>query len=116
MWGHTDSFGRAAGAVASSPSAPLVGAATVTRNNADGGLVIWELQTGLQCELKLRRYPATAFFRVAFEYQNWNTIGPPTGGAGFGGTIGTLTTNSFSSARLGDTELVGGTVATGFTW
>jgi hypothetical protein len=116
MWGHSDSFGRAAGTVASSPSAPLVGAATVTRNNADADLVTWEAQTGVQFEFPLAMFPATAFFRVGAEYQDWDINGPPTGGAGFGGTIGTLTTNSFSSAGLGDTELMGGTVAMGFTW
>jgi hypothetical protein len=116
MWGHSDSFGRAAGAVAASPSAPLVGAATVTRNNAESDLVVWETQAGLQFEMALRNYPAKAFLRLAFEYQNWDINGPPTGGAGFSGTIETLTTSSFSSASLGDTDLMGGSVATGFTW
>ena len=116
MWGHTDSFGRSAGAVASSPSAPLVGAATVTRNNAESDLVILEASAGVQFEFELQDLPATAFFRVGGEYQDWDINGPPTGGAGFGGTIGDLTTNSFSSAGLGDTELVGGSAAVGFTW
>jgi hypothetical protein len=116
LWGHTDSFGRVAGAVASSPSAPLVGAATVTRNNAISQLTIAEMQVGIQWEFALQSVPMTTFFRTAFEYQNWNVNGPPTGGAGFGGTIGTLTTNSFSSAGLGDAQLYGLSVATGFTW
>jgi hypothetical protein len=116
MWGHSDSFGRAAGTVVSNPSAPLAGAATVTRNNAEADMVTWEAQTGVQFEFPLEMLPATAFFRVGAEYQDWDINGPPTGGAGFGGTIGTLTTNSFSSAGLGDTELVGGTMAAGFTW
>ena len=116
LWGHSDSFGRAAGAIASSPSAPLVGAATVTRNNAEADLVILEANVGVQLEFALRHLPATAFLRVAFEYQDWDINGPPTGGAGFGGTIGDLTTSSFSSAGLGDTELTGASVATGFTW
>lgn len=116
MWGHSDSFGRAAGTVVSNPSSPLAGAATVTRNNADADLVTWEAQTGVQFEFPLAMFPATAFFRVGAEYQDWDINGPPTGGAGFGGTIGTLTTNSFASAGLGDTELVGGTAAMGFTW
>jgi hypothetical protein len=116
LWGRTDSFGSAAGTVASSPSAPLVGAATVTRNNAQSDLEILEAQIGVQWEFELRYFPATAFFRTAFEYQNWNITGPPTGGAGFGGTIGDLTTNSFASANLGDTHLKGASFATGFTW
>ena len=116
MWGHSDSYGRSVGAVASSPSAPLVGAATVTRNNADSNLVINEFQLGLQFDFALRQLPATAFFRTAFEYQNWDINGPLTGGAGFGGTIGDLTTNSFASAGLGDTQLLGLALATGFSW
>jgi len=116
MWGHTDSFGRSAGAVANSPDPPLVGAATVTRNNAESDLIVLEAQAGVQLELALRQFPATAIFRIAGEYQNWDINGPPTGGAGFGGTLGDLTTSSFASAGLGDTELIGGSVAAGFTW
>lgn len=116
IWGHSDSFGRAAGAVADSPSSPLVGAATVTRDNVESDLMIWEAQFGMQAEFALRCLPATAFLRAAIEYQNWDITGPPTGGAGFGGTIGDLTTNSFSRAGLGDTEVKGASVAAGFTW
>jgi hypothetical protein len=116
MWGHTDSFGRAAGAVTNDPNPPLDGAATVTRNNAESDLVILEASAGVQFEFELRNYPATAFFRVGGEYQDWDINGPPTGGAGFGGTIGDLTTNSFSAAGLGDTELIGGSMAVGFTY
>ncbi len=115
-YGTTDSFGRAAGAVASSPSAPLVGAATVTRNNADARMEIIETQIGLDIEHQLRCCRAKAFFRVAGEYQYWELNGRPTGGAGFGGTIGDLTTNSFASAGLGDTRLIGLALSTGLTW
>lgn len=116
MEGQTDSFGRSAGAVASSPSAPLVGAATVSRNNSDANLYIGEFQLGLECEYRLRCLPAYVFLRTSYEYQDWNIVGRPTGGAGFGGTIGELTTNSFASAGLGDTQLQGVTFATGLTW
>jgi hypothetical protein len=116
LWGHSDSFGRSAGAIASSPSAPLVGAATVTRNNAEATMDIFELQLGGQWDFELRRLPMNAFFRAAFEYQYWHIDGPPTGGAGFGGTIGDLTTNSFSRASLGDASLVGATLGAGLTW
>ena len=116
LGGHTTSFGRAAGTVASSPSAPLVGAATVTRANADAEVDIWEYQVGLQLDVPLKNIPANAFFRTAFEYQNWDIDAPPTGGAGFGGTIGELTTNSFASAGIGHANLVGLAVGCGFTW
>src|SRR4051812_12375861 len=42
-------------------------------------------------------------------------IGSP-GGAGFGGTIGQLTTNNFSSAGSGGMTLHGVTLGTGLTW
>jgi hypothetical protein len=102
--------------VASSPSAPLVGAATVTRNNAKSDLQIAEIQVGVEWDYALECIPANFFFRTAYEYQDWNIVGPPTGGAGFGGTIGELTTNSFSAAGLGDMQLNGLTFATGLTW
>lgn len=116
LGGHTDSFGRSDGTVASSPSAPLVGAATVTRANADAELDIMEYQVGLQLDFPLRFIPANAFFRTAFEYQNWDIDAPPTGGAGFGGTIGEITTNSFASAGIGAAHLTGLVLGTGFTW
>jgi hypothetical protein len=55
------------------------------------------------------------FFRTTFEYQNWSIHGLPTGGAGFGGTIGELTTNSFASAGIGRANLVGLSLARGST-
>ncbi len=116
LGGHTTSFGRSDGTVASSPSAPLVGAATVTRARADGELDIFEFQAGMQADYALKRLPVNAFFRCAFEYQNWDIDAPPTGGAGFGGTIGELTTNSFASAGIGHAYLYGVVLGTGFTW
>jgi hypothetical protein len=116
LGGHTTSFGRSDGTIASSPSAPLVGAATVTRADADAELDIFEYQVGMQADFPLKRIPVNAFFRVAFEYQNWDIDAPPTGGAGFGGTIGEITTNSFASAGIGHAYLYGIALATGFTY
>jgi hypothetical protein len=116
LYGSSDSFGRADGTVASSPSAPLVGAATVRRNNSDARLYIYELETGAEFEYPLAQIPATFFFRASYEMQNWDIDGKPTGGAGFGGTIGDLTTNSFASAGLGGMIVQGVTLGTGLTW
>ncbi|MBL9164464.1 MAG: hypothetical protein JNL18_17185 [Planctomycetaceae bacterium] len=102
--------------MASSPSAPLGGAATVTRADADAELDTWEYQVGLYMGFPLRFVPASAFFRTALEYQKWHVVGPPTGGAGFGGTIGELTTISFASAGIGGANLVGRALGCGFTW
>jgi hypothetical protein len=114
--GFTNSLGRSDGTVADSPSAPLVGAATVTRNHAVAEMSIYELQAGLEFEWALRDIPANFFFRTAYEYQKWDIDGLPTGGAGFGGTIGEITTNSFASAGLGGMVLEGISIGTGLTW
>ena len=116
--GHTTSFARADGAIASSPSAPLVGAATVTRADADARMYIFELQGGWEYEQSLAFCPANFFFRVGYELQRWDIDGLPTGGAGFGGTIGEITTNSFASADARKAGLVveGVTLGTGLTW
>src|SRR5205085_190558 len=116
LGGHTDSFARADGTVASSPSAPLVGAATVRRMEGEAHATISELQTGVQVDMPLAYVPASAFFRTTLEYQNWCIHGLPTGGAGFGGTIGEITTNSFASAGLGRANLIGLSLATGINW
>jgi hypothetical protein len=114
--GETTSFGRSDGTVASSGSAPLVGAATVTRANAKAECDIAEFQTGVQFDFDLAIVPASVFFRTAFEYQFWDVDAPPTGGAGFGGTIGEITANSFASAGIGDAILYGVSVSTGVNW
>jgi hypothetical protein len=116
LGGHTDSFGRSAGTIVDNPNTPLSGAATVTRNNAESEMDIVEFQAGTQWDFPLRRLPVNAFFRAAVEYQMWDIDGPPTGGAGFGGTIGELTTNSFASAGLGGANMVGLALGCGFTW
>jgi len=116
MTGHSFSMARVAGTVASSPSAPLVGAATVTRNNEDTSMYIAEFQAGLQWEPALEYLPANLFFRSAFEYQKWSVNGPPVGGVGFGGTINNATINSFAPANNGNADLFGFSFATGMTW
>lgn len=117
LQGDSRSGSRTVGTVASSPSAPLVGAATVTRTvNDETELEIVEAQVGLHLEHPLAFAPVTAFFRTAFEYQFWYIDAPPVGGAGFGGTIGTLTTNSFASASNGEAKLLGLSISTGFSW
>jgi hypothetical protein len=100
--GKTDAFGSVAGSIASSPSAPLVGAATVTRNDADAKGRIQDLEYGL-------RYDFTpsdrigSFISLTHTGTTLKIRGQPTGGAGFGGTIGTLTTNSFAQAGMAST-------------
>jgi hypothetical protein len=97
--GETDAFGSAAGTVASSPSTPLVGAATVSRNNSEATGKRQDMELGLQYDFA----PAarfSSFVRVSYTQTELKIRGRATGGAGFGGTIGDLTTNSFSTAGM----------------
>jgi len=115
--GESDSFGRAVGTVASSPSAPLVGAATVTRNNATATeLEIGETRYGVQADFGATGARFRPFSRLVYEKMSWQLDGPPTGGAGFGGTIGDLTTSSFASAGLGRANLEGWSLAVGMAF
>jgi hypothetical protein len=100
--GKTDAFGSAAGSIASSPSAPLVGAATVTRNDADAKGKTRDLEYGLQYDFAPSAR-VSSFVSLTYSETRLDIRGLPTGGAGFGGTIGTLTTNSFAQAGMAST-------------
>lgn len=115
-WGTSDNAAGVAGTVASSPSSPLVGGAVVTRADAEAEMSIGELQFGVQWDRRLKCIRANWFLHTAFEYQVWKIDQPPTGGVGFGGTIGNLTTNSFMSAREGKADLYGISFGTGLAW
>lgn len=114
--GNSDMFARAAGTVASSPSAPLVGAATDRDDNIASTLNIIESQLGLQYEFRLMDMPHHCFVRCAFEAQYWNLNNNADSASGFGGTIGEITTNSFASGGAGKATLIGLSLSTGFTW
>lgn len=77
----------ASGAVASSPSAPLVGAATVTRFYGDK----YGKSLGAGMDVKLTD---NLIARLEYIYDDFGKFAP-IGGAGFGGTIGEITVNSF---------------------
>ena len=83
----------ASGFIASSPSAPLVGAATVSRGDLEQTLYGYSIGGGL--EAKLSRHFRLRTEYIYDDYGSFET--KPIGGAGFGGTIGNLTTNSFVS-------------------
>lgn len=117
IYGRSISQGSASGTVVSNPSTPLSGAATVTRDtNQNVNMGIVEAQLGIEWQHELAFAPAQFFFRPTVEFQYWEMYGPPTGGAGFGGTIGELTTNSFASAGLGRVGLLGGSIAMGLIY
>ena len=106
--GDSDSFGRVVGTAASSPNPPLLGAATVTRNNVtQTDLEMGENRYGIQADFGAPGTRFRSYARLAYETMKWELSGPPTGGAGFGGTVGNLQVNSFTSAGLGRAELYG---------
>ena len=83
---------------------------------SDGQLFIGEVQLGAQWNFELVRNRADAFFRLALEYQYWDTSNTAAETArsieGTGNGIGA------AGSRSGDTavSLIGFTIATGFTW
>lgn len=81
----------ASGFVASPPSAPLVGKATVSRVQSKD---VWANSIGGGAQYKLEEHLAV---RVEYLRDSAKINLLPTGGAGFGGTIGNQTTNSFIS-------------------
>ena len=81
------------GAVASNPSSPLLGAATVTRSGL--GKTVYGYSIGGGVEMKASH---NIRLRTEYIYDDYGSIESlPVGGAGFGGTIGDLTINSFVS-------------------
>jgi hypothetical protein len=97
--GKTTAFGSAAGSVASSPSAPLVGAATVTRADGKATGKLHDMEFGLQYDFSAT-VRTSSFVRVTYTRKELKIRGLRTGGAGFGGTINDLTINSSAIAGM----------------
>lgn len=116
LGGRSVSRARESGTVAVSPNSPLLGSATVTREDDEATMSIGELQAGVQWDFALQRLPASGFARIGLEHQHWNIDSLPVGGVGFGGTLSDLTVNSFTSAGHGDTSLLGFAISMGFNW
>lgn len=76
-------------------------------------LIMGETRYGVQADLGRAGSRFRSFARLTFERMEWNLDGPPTGRAGFGGTIGNLTTSGFASAGLGGARLEGWSLALG---
>lgn len=81
------------GFVIAPPSAPLVGAATVARNFSPETLIGNTIGGGFE-------FKATDDLSIRGEYlrDTYSWSHAPIGGAGFGGTIGNVTTNGFAAA------------------
>ncbi|MFT6672975.1 MAG: opacity protein-like surface antigen [Afipia broomeae] len=101
FFSYGKSYGTVSGSIGSSaggftispPSFPLLGAATVTRTFAPENLIGTSIGGGFE-------FKATDDLSIRGEYlrdtYTWSHL--PIGGAGFGGSIGNLTTNSFAAA------------------
>ena len=101
FFSYGKSYGTVAGSIGSSaggftispPSAPLLGAASVTQTFAPENLIGTSIGGGFE-------FKATDELSIRGEYlrdtYTWSHL--PIGGAGFGGTIGNITTNSFAAA------------------
>ena len=93
--GDSDSFGRVVGTAASSPN-PTRNIVTQT------DLEMGENRYGIQADFGAPGTRFRSYARLAYETMKWELSGPPTGGAGFGGTVGNLQVNSFTSACNSD--------------
>lgn len=85
---------------------------------SDGNLFIGEIRVGGQWEAPLQCIPATAFLRLAFEYQYWSTNDAGEAGAfstvaPAGGDAMLVVGSSTTDASM---SLVGFTVGTGLNW
>jgi hypothetical protein len=114
--GRSDIYARAVGTIASSPSAPLVGAGNDAESNVPSTLHIIESQLGLQYEFGVMDRPFNCFVRCAFEVQHWQIDNGEVVDSGFGGTIGEISTNSRAFGGAGSATLVGLGISTGLTW
>ncbi len=85
------------GFVASPPGAPLVGKATISRPQAKD---VWANSIGGGAQYKLAEKVSV---RVEYLRDSAKVNLMPTGGAGFGGTIGNQTTNAFISGGTKET-------------
>ncbi|MBN2579610.1 MAG: hypothetical protein JXB10_11520 [Pirellulales bacterium] len=81
-----------------------------------GTLFIGEIQLGVQWNFELSKYIADAFFRFAVEYQYWDTS--KTGSGTQCSYAGPEEYLGVATATAGDAQvdLIGFTIATGFTW
>ena len=101
------------------PDTGLAGSENGTLARGNGTMFIGEVQIGTQWNFQLCHNCADAFVRVALEYQYWNTQN--TGGAdsfsdAFVSDGTTITGHAVAHAGDSRTDLIGFTVATGFTW
>ncbi len=88
-------------------------------SRGNGTMFIGEVQVGTQWNFQLCRGCADAFVRLALEYQYWNTQN--TGGAAafsdaFVSDGSTILGHAVARSGESSLDLIGFTVATGFTW
>ncbi|MEM8864035.1 MAG: hypothetical protein AAGF31_00630 [Planctomycetota bacterium] len=119
VWGkitnsvETDTIEVTSGATAGSYNGAFAG--------VNDAMFIGEVQLGAQVDYRVFCFPADAFFRVAFEYQYWDAgegAAAATSFAGFGGPDPAPFSQgqAFAEADGLTLDLVGLSIATGFTW
>jgi hypothetical protein len=113
--GTSDSFGRAAVSVAAPPGS-MTSSVSIDRSDSNASMTIAELQAGVEYDIQLSCIPACAFFRVAYEYQNWNIDGRPATGPSISGTANNVDVTASASPGIGDLQLNGVSLATGLAW
>jgi len=113
--GDSDSFGRAAVDITSPPN-NLNNSIAIRRHDGSASMTIGELQAGVGYDVQLSLIPAYAFFRVGYEYQNWDIDGHAANGPNYNGSVGNVDVSATVSPGIGDLRFNGLTLATGLAW
>jgi hypothetical protein len=113
--GRSDSFGRASVAIGTG-GASFGNSISSSRQDGNASLTIAELQAGIEYDIPLACVPAEAFFRVGYEFQDWNIDGRAAAGLNTNGSAGPINLSAVASPGIGDMQLNGVTLATGLTW
>ena len=114
LWGDAQ-----AAATASSVAFDGGGVALDTQGAIGEGsteMSIAEFQIGIQWEYKLRRLPASAFFRTAFEYQYWDVDGDGSATVASAAIAPGTIASGAANAGGAEVDLYGLAIGTGFTW
>jgi hypothetical protein len=114
LWGEAANGGAATAAYANSDG--FEHDAYVDVCVRDETMFIGEVQVGLQYECPLRCLPANAFFRVAFEYQNWSVSSPSNQVVAYREELNAIGVESIVTSSDVDMQLVGFNLGAGITW
>lgn len=114
LFGDADAYAGAASSVLTGGGAAVNFEGALGEGSTE--MTIIELAIGVQWDWALRAVPANAFFRTAFEYQNWDVNGDGAAFALGSATAPGAATLATASASAAEVDLYGLVIGAGFTW